>query len=97
MLHTYHTGTRYTNRYIFFQGHSFGGATTVLSLALDSRFKMGVALDAWLFPLRDFNVKDIKQPLMFISTGRTSIFSTLTEIISWQYSVVTITIINNPV
>ena len=34
-------------------GHSFGGATTTLSLATDPRFKVGVALDSWMFPIRD--------------------------------------------
>jgi len=34
-------------------GHSFGGATTVLSLATDPRFKVGLALDSWMFPIRE--------------------------------------------
>ena len=34
-------------------GHSFGGATTTLSLATDPRFKIGVALDSWMFPIRE--------------------------------------------
>jgi len=34
-------------------GHSFGGATTTLSLATDPRFKAGVALDSWMFPIRE--------------------------------------------
>lgn len=52
-------------------GHSFGGATTVLSLTKDTRFKVGIALDAWLFPLRDCQVQ-VDQPLLFISTGEDS-------------------------
>ncbi len=53
------------------QGHSFGGATSVLSLAKDPRFSLAVALDAWLFPLRDERLGEMvpKHPLMFISTG----------------------------
>lgn len=34
-------------------GHSFGGATTTLCLATEPRFKAGVALDSWMFPLRE--------------------------------------------
>lgn len=50
-------------------GHSFGGATTCLALARDERFACGVALDAWLFPLRDEDMSAAdRAPLMFIST-----------------------------
>ena len=38
---------------VVMSGHSMGGATTVLSLATDTRFKIGVALDSWMFPLRE--------------------------------------------
>ena len=34
-------------------GHSFGGATTLMALGLDDRFKVGLVLDGWLFPIRD--------------------------------------------
>ncbi len=51
-------------------GHSFGGATTLLTLGKDSRFEAGIALDAWLFPIRDENDLDSKvtQSVMFINT-----------------------------
>ena len=50
-------------------GHSFGGATTILVLAEDTRFKLGLALDAWLFPVRDINLSSsVKQPVLFINT-----------------------------
>ncbi len=52
-------------------GHSFGGATTVLTLAQDPRFHFGVSLDPWLFPLRDEDVANtVKKPLLVISTGK---------------------------
>lgn len=51
-------------------GHSFGGATTLLTLAKDTRFKMGLVLDGWLFPIRDEELAaDVKQPVLFINTG----------------------------
>ncbi|GFX19832.1 platelet-activating factor acetylhydrolase [Trichonephila clavipes] len=34
----------------FFIGHSFGGATGVLCLATELRFKAGIFLDPWMFP-----------------------------------------------
>ena len=50
-------------------GHSFGGATTVLALIKDERFKVGVVLDAWLFPLRDENISVKEEtPILFINT-----------------------------
>ena len=52
-------------------GHSFGGATTLLTLSKDSRFKVGIVLDGWLFPLRDDEdvAKSAKQPVLFVNTG----------------------------
>jgi len=50
-------------------GHSFGGATTALALAQDSRLKGGIALDSWLFPLKDES--ELKPPspesLLFVN------------------------------
>ncbi|XP_039287459.1 platelet-activating factor acetylhydrolase [Nilaparvata lugens] len=49
-------------------GHSFGGATSVYTLAKDDRFKLGVILDCWMFPLKDETDLKIKQPMIFINT-----------------------------
>eukprot|EP00095_Tigriopus_kingsejongensis_P006071 maker-scaffold917_size81461-snap-gene-0.9 protein:Tk06071 transcript:maker-scaffold917_size81461-snap-gene-0.9-mRNA-1 annotation:"hypothetical protein DAPPUDRAFT_208600" len=52
-------------------GHSMGGATTILALATEPRFKFGIALDAWLFPLRDetdLTERLGDKPILFIST-----------------------------
>jgi len=50
-------------------GHSFGGATTILNLSRDHRFKLGVLMDPWMFPIRDeVLTPQVKQPLLFINT-----------------------------
>jgi hypothetical protein len=57
-------------------GHSFGGATTLLTLSKDSRFKVGIVLDGWLFPIRDDEevAKSVKQPVLFVNTGENHSF-----------------------
>uniref|UniRef100_H2ZF45 1-alkyl-2-acetylglycerophosphocholine esterase n=1 Tax=Ciona savignyi TaxID=51511 RepID=H2ZF45_CIOSA len=50
-------------------GHSFGGATTVTSLSMDSRFKVGIALDSWMYPLdKDIYCSVNSVPLLFINS-----------------------------
>merc|ERR1712018_549258 len=50
-------------------GQSFGGATTILALIEDERFKIGVAQDAWLFPLRDEDISvNDTTPVLCINT-----------------------------
>ena len=42
----------------------------MLTLSKDPRFKMGIVLDGWLFPIRDEDLAaDVKQPIVFINTG----------------------------
>jgi len=49
-------------------GHSLGGATTVFTLATDKRFKCGVALDSWMFPLREeSDIKCDMENLLFVN------------------------------
>lgn len=48
-------------------GHSYGGATTMMTLAQDKRFKQGVVLDGWLFPMKDESLTP-EQPIMFVNT-----------------------------
>jgi len=48
-------------------GHSFGGATTLLALQHEKRFKVGLVLDAWLFSLKD-EALEPEQPIIFINT-----------------------------
>ncbi|KAG8225177.1 hypothetical protein J437_LFUL006702, partial [Ladona fulva] len=51
-------------------GHSFGGATTLLSLAKDPRLRVGIALDAWMYPVKrveDLPLRLPSQPLLFIN------------------------------
>lgn len=49
-------------------GHSFGGATTLLTLHSDPRFKAGIVLDGWLYPIRDMkNLNLENRSVMFIN------------------------------
>ena len=49
-------------------GHSFGGATTALGMTMDARFKVGVALDSWMFPIREEKLNKISpEKLLFIN------------------------------
>ncbi|XP_063227485.1 platelet-activating factor acetylhydrolase-like isoform X2 [Bacillus rossius redtenbacheri] len=51
-------------------GHSFGAATALLTLGNEPRFKLGVVMDGWMFPLKgdaDLPAR-VKQPLLFVNT-----------------------------
>jgi platelet-activating factor acetylhydrolase len=49
-------------------GHSYGGGTTVVTLANDLRFRCGVALDTWMFPVYNEVYDLVKTPLVFINS-----------------------------
>ncbi|XP_073442664.1 platelet-activating factor acetylhydrolase isoform X1 [Dendrobates tinctorius] len=51
-------------------GHSFGAATAIKALGRDSRFRCGVALDSWMFPLRDEIFSTIHQPVLFVNSEK---------------------------
>ena len=46
----------------------FLGATTVRTLSSDKRFKQGLVLDGWLFPLKEETEIAPMQPILFINT-----------------------------
>ncbi|KAL1123550.1 hypothetical protein AAG570_002627, partial [Ranatra chinensis] len=48
-------------------GHSFGGATSLLTMAHDKRLKSGTLLDSWMFPLKDEKLS-VEQPLIFVNS-----------------------------
>ncbi|KAL1465269.1 hypothetical protein WDU94_004852 [Cyamophila willieti] len=60
-------------------GHSFGGATSLLTLDSDPRLKMGVILDGWMFPIKN-EVLSIPQPLLFLNSQTFHIKSNLTAL-----------------
>lgn len=50
-------------------GHSFGGAAALLGLARDPRFAAGVALDPWMFPLKEEVGRlagRVRRPVLFV-------------------------------
>ncbi|XP_052823254.1 platelet-activating factor acetylhydrolase isoform X2 [Octopus bimaculoides] len=49
-------------------GHSFGGATTIMVLAKDKRFRAGVVLDGWMLPLEDNIYAQVTQPVLMLNT-----------------------------
>lgn len=57
-------------------GHSFGGATALLTLHQRKEFKQGILLDPWMYPIKDDELEaKITQLLIFINTQTFHILS----------------------
>nr|XP_022912375.1 platelet-activating factor acetylhydrolase-like [Onthophagus taurus] len=50
-------------------GHSFGGATALLTMSKRSELKQGIILDPWMFPIKNEEIyNNFNQKLLFINT-----------------------------
>jgi platelet-activating factor acetylhydrolase len=50
-------------------GHSFGGATALLTLSQRPELKQGVLLDPWMYPIKNDKLDEkLEQPMIFINT-----------------------------
>lgn len=71
---------------IIVMGHSFGGATALLAGAAELRFKVVVALDPWMFPLKDESLDLIPQPVVMIFTGNLARAPNTNSVLEWLNS-----------
>lgn len=55
---------------ITMMGHSFGGATSLVTMAQEKRIKQGILLDPWMFPIKNMKelLKEVNQSLLFVNT-----------------------------
>lgn len=51
-------------------GHSYGGATALMSLSAELRFKLAICLDAWMYPIHKENFDLVTQPVLFINSEK---------------------------
>ena len=49
-------------------GHSFGAATALVALSTELRFKLGICLDIWTFPVSRESLDLVPQPIIFINS-----------------------------
>ncbi|CAH1983999.1 unnamed protein product [Acanthoscelides obtectus] len=50
-------------------GHSFGAATAIYTCSLRSEIKQCIAMDPWMFPIKDEQLHEkLKQPILFVNT-----------------------------
>lgn len=48
-------------------GHSFGGSTCVSTLGQDTRFKVGIMMDAWMHPVDKDMCTKVEQPVLMVN------------------------------
>lgn len=51
-------------------GHSYGGATAIMTCSAELRFRLGICLDAWMYPIYKENFDLVTQPICFINSEK---------------------------
>lgn len=67
-------------------GHSFGGATVLMAGSSELRFKTIIALDPWMFPIKDETLDLIPQPVSMIFSENLSKIPNTKSIDEWLRS-----------
>ncbi|XP_059146417.1 platelet-activating factor acetylhydrolase-like, partial [Physella acuta] len=65
-------------------GHSFGGASTVATLATDVRFKLGISLDGWFHAVDNWAYKTAKQPCLLLNMEQFQWERNVNQMITFQ-------------
>ncbi|XP_060841575.1 platelet-activating factor acetylhydrolase-like [Rhopalosiphum padi] len=71
---------------IISSGFSFGGATAIYNISHDSRYRVAIILDGWIFPLKSEPFLNIEEPILFVNTHTFQIPANLNLICQYLHS-----------